>query len=81
MSFNWFKTVLIDNEKTVLHIFFGEKVIGDKCYVKIGEQRVNWFISFDNTRDDIVNQGINILKSKLKDKTVLSLNGDIFSWN
>ncbi|MBD3344653.1 MAG: hypothetical protein GF401_06290 [Chitinivibrionales bacterium] len=80
MSIRWIRNVIIDNEKSTLEIQLGEYHIGDKCYTRIGSDLENWFSSISQDRDDIIAQGLDILKRRLTDKAITYPDGRDYDW-
>ena len=70
MSIRWIKNVVIDEEKSTIEIQLGDKKIGDKCYTRISNDVESYFNNISETRDEIIAQGIDILKKKLEGKKV-----------
>ncbi|MBD3321210.1 MAG: hypothetical protein GF350_08965 [Chitinivibrionales bacterium] len=81
MSIRWLKNVIIDNEKTTLEIQLGEHHIGDKCYTRIGNDIENWFVTGSKVREDIISEGLEILKKRLSGKKVTFPDGREYDWN
>jgi len=81
MSIRWLKNVIIDNEKSTIEVQVGDRKIGDKCYTRINQELELWFENLYETRGDIVAQGIDILKKRLKDKKVTNPDGTPYEWN
>ncbi|MFW6245605.1 MAG: hypothetical protein ACOC36_06930 [Fibrobacterota bacterium] len=69
MSIRWIRNVLIDGEKSTVEIQIGDKRIGDKCYTRIDEELEEWFENIYSTRDDIIAQGVDILKNDSMERT------------
>jgi hypothetical protein len=80
MSIRWIKNILIDNEKCTIEIQVGDRRIGDKCYTRINSETELWFENIYDTRNDIIAQGIDILKQRLASKTVTYPNGREYDW-
>lgn len=80
MSIRWIRNVIIDGEKTTIEILLGDKFIGDKCYTRISNELEQYFDNVSDTRDDIVAQGIDVLKKRLEEKTVTYPNGKEYNW-
>ncbi len=80
MSIRWIKNVIIDGEKSTIEIQLGDKIIGDKCYTRISNEMEVYFRNMGDTRDDIVSQGLDILKTRLEGKTVTYPDGRDFDW-
>jgi len=80
MSFRWIKNVIIDGKKTMIEIQLGDKKIGDKCYTRIGDEVEKWFDNISENRDDIIAQGIDILKRRLANKNVTYPDGRPYDW-
>jgi len=80
MSIHWIRNVLIDNEKTTMEILMGDSEISDKCYVRINSGNEHWFVPKGETRKDIMQQGVDILKDKFDGKAITFQNGKDFDW-
>lgn len=80
MSIRWIKNVVIDDEKTTIEIQIGNSSIGDRCYTRISNEIEVYFDNAFETRDEIVAQGLDILKERLKDKKVAYPDGREFDW-
>ena len=81
MSIRWLRNVIIDNEKSTIEIQIGDKRIGDKCYTRINQETEVWFDNSFYERNDIIAQGIDILKRRLAGKTVTTPEGTPYAWN
>jgi hypothetical protein len=80
MSIRWIRNVIVDDEKTIIEVQLGDHHIGDKCYVRMGAETEMYFDNMNDARDDIVAQGIDILKTKLQDKKVTYPDGRDYDW-
>lgn len=80
MSIRWIKNVVIDGEKSTLEIQLGDKKIGDKCYTRISNDVESYFNNISETRDEIINEGIDILKKRLEGKKVTYPDGRDYDW-
>ena len=80
MSIRWIKNVLIDGQKSTLEIQIGDKRIGVKCYTRINDEVEKWFDNFHDTRNDIIEQGIGILKTRLENRNVTYPDGRKYDW-
>lgn len=80
MSIRWIKNVIIDGEKSTIEIQIGDKKIGDKCYTRISNELEVYFSNIGETRDDIIAQGIDILKKRLRGKNVSYPDGNDYDW-
>ncbi len=80
MSIRWIRNVIIDDEKAIIEIQLGDKRIGDKCYTRISNEVEHYFDNINDSRADIVAQGIDILKKKLENKTVAYPDGREYDW-
>ena len=80
MSIRWIKNVVIDEEKSTIEIQLGDKKIGDKCYTRISNDVESYFNNISETRDEIIAQGIDILKKKLEGKKVTYPDGRDYDW-
>lgn len=80
MSIRWIKNVVIDGEKSTLEIQLGDKKIGDKCYTRISNDVESYFNNISETRDEIISEGVDILKKKLEGKKVTYPDGRDYDW-
>ena len=64
MSIHWIRNVLVEKDKTTLEILLGDHEISDKCYARVNSGSEHWFVPKGETRDEVMQQGIDILKSK-----------------
>lgn len=80
MSIRWIKNVVIDGEKSTLEIQLGDKKIGDKCYTRISNDVESYFNNISETRDEIISEGVDILKKKLEGKKVAYPDGRDYDW-
>lgn len=80
MSIRWIRNVLIDGEKSKVEIQIGDRRIGDKCYTRINDDMEQWFDNNHDTRNDIISQGITILKKQLQSKEVTYPDGKEYDW-
>ena len=80
MSIRWIRNVLIEGEKSKVEIQIGDRRIGDKCYTRINDDMEQWFDNNHDTRNDIISQGITILKKQLQSKEVTYPDGKEYDW-
>ncbi|MDD5673785.1 MAG: hypothetical protein PHC61_06470 [Chitinivibrionales bacterium] len=80
MAIRWMRNVIIDGEKGTLEIQLGDKKMGDKCYTRISNEIEQWFANMYETRDDIIAQGLDILKKRLEIKKVTYPDGTPYDW-
>ena len=80
MSIRWIKNVLINGEKSTIEIQVGDKKIGDKCYTRINNEVESWFENIYDTRNDIIAQGLDILKKRLENKEVTYPDERQYDW-
>lgn len=80
MSLRWIRNVLIEGEKSTIEIQIGDKKIGDKCYIRVNSEVEQWFENIFDTRNDIIAQGIDLLKKRLETKKVTYPDGRIYDW-
>ncbi len=81
MSIRWIRNVVIDGEKTTIEVQLGDKKIGDKCYTRISNDVEQYFNNVYESRDDIIAQGVDILKRRLEGKTVGYPDGRDYDWH
>ncbi|MBD3314644.1 MAG: hypothetical protein GF344_02545 [Chitinivibrionales bacterium] len=80
MSIRWIRNVLLDGEKATLEIQLGDFHIGDKCYTRINNEMEQYFDNLNESRDDIVAQGLDILKRRLEGRNVTYPDGRNYDW-
>lgn len=80
MSIRWMRNVVINSAKSTIEIQLGDKKIGDKCYFRIGNEIELWFDNISEQREDIIAQGIDLLKERLQDKNVTYPDGTVYDW-
>lgn len=80
MSIRWIKNVLIDGEKSTIEIQIGSRKIGDKCYTRINDEIEVWFENIYDTRNDIIAQGLDILRKRLEKKQITYPDGREYDW-
>jgi hypothetical protein len=80
MSIRWLRNVLIEGEKSTVEIQLGDRHIGDKCYARVNNEPERWFKNFFDSRDEIIAQGIDMLKQWLKGKAVTYPDGRDYDW-
>jgi hypothetical protein len=80
MSIRWIKNVVVDGARSVLEIQLGDRKIGDKCYTRIGTEVEKWFDNLSETREDVIAQGLDILKRRCSGKSVAYPDGRPYDW-
>ena len=80
MAIRWMKNVIIDNVKSTIEVKLGDRKLGDKCYTRINNEIEQWFDNFSDTREDVIAQGLDILKQRLEGKTVTTQSGTAYDW-
>ncbi len=81
MSIRWIRNVLVDGEKTTLEILLGQLEISDKCYIRVNSGNEQWFTPLGENRDDILSQGIQLLKKQFANKDLSQPSGQSFQWD
>ena len=79
-SIRWIRSVLINGEETTLEIMLGAKHISDKCYVRINTSSEFYFKPSEDSRDGVIQSGIQILKQHFEESTVCYPNGKAYDW-
>jgi hypothetical protein len=80
MSIRWVKNVLIDGAKSTIEIQIGDKRIGDKSYIRVSGDVETWFEPSSAMREEVIAQGIEILKRRLHGKNITFPDGRAFDW-
>jgi hypothetical protein len=80
MSLRWIRNIVVDGQKSTIEIQIGDKKIGDKCYTRINTEVELWFENIFDTRNDIIAQGIDLLKKRLERKQITYPDGRTYDW-
>ncbi len=80
MSIRWMRNVLIDGEKNTIEVQMGEHHMGDKCYIRVSQEQELWFDAISGTRDQILAQGISLLRKRLAGKALTYADGKEYDW-
>jgi hypothetical protein len=80
VSIRWIRNLAIDDEKSVIEIQLGDRRIGDKCYTRVGSEVERYFDNMNDNRDDIVAQGLDIIRKRLEGRKVCYPDGREFDW-
>jgi hypothetical protein len=80
-SIRWIQKVLIDGKPATLEIMIGVNSIADRCYVRVNQEPEYWFPSTAGNRQEIIQQGLEVLKKQLATHQVANLDGSPYSWN
>jgi hypothetical protein len=81
MSIRWIRNVTVDGKQTTLEVMLGASRIADKCYVRVNQDEEFWFRPSTDRREVILQEGIEMLKSRFQGKTIEGSNGTPFSWH
>ena len=79
-SIRWIHNVLIDGKPGSLEIMIGVQSIADRCYIRVNQESEFWFTAQSGNRAEIIQQGLNMLKSQLASHVVSSTDGQPYSW-
>jgi hypothetical protein len=71
---------VIDGEKSTLEIQLGDRRIGDKCYTRVNNEVEQWFENLGISRDDIISQGIDLLRRQVEGRSVTYPDGREYDW-
>jgi hypothetical protein len=80
MAIRWMKNLDIDGKKGAIEIQLGDRKLGDKCYTRINNELEQWFDNISDSRDDIIAQGLDILKQRLAGRKMTYQNGQPYDW-
>jgi hypothetical protein len=80
MSLRWIRNIVVDGQKCTIEIQIGDKKIGDKCYTRLNTEVELWFENIFDTRNDIIAQGIDLLKKRLERKQITYPDGRMYDW-
>ncbi len=81
MSIRWIRNVVVDGKQATLEVLLGDRSISDKCYVRVNQDEEYWFRPSSDNRHAILEQGIEMLKSRMSDRKVTGANGSAFPWH
>lgn len=81
MSIRWIRSVQVDGKPTTLEVMLGAIKIADKCYVRVNQEDEFWFHPTSDSREVILQQGIDMLKNRLQGRNVVASNGSAFLWH
>jgi hypothetical protein len=81
MSIRWVKNIIIEGTKSMIEVQIGDRRIGDKCYTRLNTELESWFQNRSDNREDIIAQGIDILRKRLEGKKVTYPDGRPFDWS
>ena len=81
MSIRWIRNVVVDGKQTTLEVLLGDRSISDKCYIRVNQDEEYWFRPSSDDRHAILQQGIDMLKTRMADHKVTGSNGSAFPWH
>jgi hypothetical protein len=71
----------VDGKQATLEVLLGDRNISDKCYIRVNQDEEYWFRPTSNDRRAILQQGIDILRTRMDGRTVTDANGSAFPWH
>jgi hypothetical protein len=80
MAIRWIRNVIIDGEKSTIEVQIGDTRIGDKCYTRVNSETERWFQNSSPVRDEIIAEGVDILRRRLASKNVTLPDGRPYDW-
>ena len=81
MSIRWVKNIIIDGTKSMIEVQIGDRRIGDKCYTRLNTETESWFQNRSDNREDIIAQGIDLLRKRLEGRKITYPDGRPFDWS
>lgn len=81
MSIRWIRNVAVDGKQATLEVLLGDRSISDKCYIRVNQDEEYWFRPTSDDRRAILQQGIDILRSRMDGRKVTAPNGSAFPWH
>lgn len=81
MSIRWIRSVQVDGRPATLEVMLGSSKISDKCYVRLNGEDESWFHPRTDNREAVLQQGIDLLKTRLQGRQVTASNGSAFTWH
>ena len=79
-SIRWIRNILVEGTPCTIEILMGASHISDKCAVRIDNQPEVYFVPYDDSRDGVVEAGIEILKQAFVGRTLTHPDGQAFRW-
>jgi len=81
MSIRWVQNIIVDGVKSMVEVQIGDRRIGDKCYIRVNNETERWFQNESDIREDIIAQGVELLKKRLEGKKITYPDGRPFDWS
>jgi hypothetical protein len=81
MSIRWIRNVVVDGKQTTLEVLLGDRSISDKCYIRVNQDEEYWFRPASENRQAILQQGIQMLRTRMDGRKVTGSNGSAFPWH
>jgi hypothetical protein len=81
MSIRWVQNIIVDGVKSMVEVQIGDRRIGDKCYTRVNNETERWFQNESDMREDIIAQGVELLKKRLEGKKITYPDGRPFDWS
>jgi hypothetical protein len=81
MSIRWVQNIIVDGVKSMVEVQIGDRRIGDKCYIRVNNETERWFQNESDMREDIIAQGVELLKKRLEGKKITYPDGRPFDWS
>jgi hypothetical protein len=81
MSIRWIRNVVIDGRQSTLEVMLGDRAISDKCYVRVNQDEEYWFRPGSADRRAVLQQGLELLKSKMQGRNITDPGGSAFPWH
>lgn len=79
-SIRWIQNVLIDGRPGALEVMVGVQTIADRCYVRVNQEPEFWFHPTSSVRQEIIAQGLELLRQQLANHQVTQLDGTPYTW-
>lgn len=79
-SIRWIRNILVDGVPSTIEIMIGASHISDKCYVRIDNDSEVYFTPMDDTREGVVQSGIQILQKAFVGRNLSLPDGQPFRW-
>jgi len=73
--------VAVDGKQATLEVLLGDRSISDKCYIRVNQDEEYWFRPSSDNRRAILQQGIDILRTRMDGRKVTEPNGSAFPWH
>lgn len=80
-SIRWIRNILVDGMPCTIEIQIGSNHISDKCYARIDNEPEFYFTPYDDTREGVIQAGVEYLRKHFIGRTLTLPDGQAFLWD